>query len=443
MPESQNIEWKESWRDEYLKWICGFANTKGGKIYIGKDNKGKVVGVANFEKLMEDIPNKITNHLGIVADVNLLEETGKHYIEIEVYPYDVPISYHGKYHFRSGSTKQELSGNALNEFLLRKTGKTWDDVIEPNAALTDINEKAIEAFKKGAVKSSRLPQVENEKDVLQILKNLRLTEGNKLKRSAVLLFGKDPRNFYINAFIKIGKFGKTDDELLSQEVIEGNAFELANQTLEILDKKYFTKSISYDGLHRIETTEYPYEAIREVLLNAIVHRQYLGAPIQISIYDDKLMIWNYGTLPEDLTLEDLKKKHTSHPRNPFLADVFFKGGLIESWGRGTLKIISECKAAGLPQPEISVMSGGIAVTIFKDIYNEKHLQQFDMNDRQMEALLFFKEKGEILTNQYQEKFKITDRTALRDLTELIEKGLLIKTGERKTSKYLFIGKIVE
>ena len=136
----------------------------------------------------------------------------------------------------------------MNEFLLCKAGKTWDDVIEPNATLEDIDEKAIEAFKKGAIKSNRLPQVENEKDVLQIFNNLRLTEGDKLKRSAVLLFGKDPRNFYINAFVKIGKFGKTDDELLSQEVIEGNAFELANQTLEVLDKKYFTKSISYDGM---------------------------------------------------------------------------------------------------------------------------------------------------------------------------------------------------
>lgn len=426
MPESQNIEYKESWRDEYLKWICGFANAKGGKIYIGKDDKGKVVGVAKFEKLMEDIPNKITNHLGIAADVNLLEEAGKHYIEIEVYPYDVPISYHGKYHFRSGSTKQELSGNALNEFLLRKTGKTWDDVIEPNATLADVDEKAIAAFKRGAIKSNRLPQVEDEKDVLQIFKNLRLTEGDKLKRSAVLLFGKDPRNFYINAFLKIGKFGKADDELLSQEVIEGNAFELANQTLEILDKKYFTKSISYEGLQRIETTEYPYEAIREVLLNAVVHRQYLGAPIQISIYDDKLMIWNYGTLPEDLTLEDLKQKHTSHPRNPFLADVFFKGGLIEAWGRGTLKIISECKAAGLPEPETKVMSGGIAVTIFKDIYNEKQLKKFDLNERQLKAVMYVKGFGKITNKIYQELCDVSKATATRDLTELVDKKNLFE-----------------
>lgn len=430
MPESQNIEWKQSWRDEYLKWICGFANAKGGKIYIGKDDQGKVTGVENFKRLMDDIPNKITSGLGLVCDVNLHQEANKYYIEIEVHPHDVPISFHGKYHFRSGSTKQELQGVSLNEFLLRKYGKTWDDVIEPSATLDDIDEKAVNAFKKGAVKSGRLPQVENENDILQIFENLRLTKEGKLKRSAVLLFGKDPRNFYINAYIKIGKFGKSDDDLLSQEIIEGNAFELANQTLEVLDKKYFTKSISYDGLHRVETAEYPYEAIRETLLNAIVHRQYMGAPIQISLYDDKIMVWNFGTLLEPMTFEDLKHKHASHPRNPILADVFFKGGLIESWGRGTLKIIDECHAAGLPTPEISEMTGGIVVTIYKDIYNEKHLASLNLNERQLKAVLYVKEKKSISNSIYQDLCDVSKATASRDLTELTEKHMLLKrTGE--------------
>ncbi|MCH2218137.1 MAG: putative DNA binding domain-containing protein [Flavobacteriales bacterium] len=443
MAESQNIEWKQSWRDEYLKWICGFANAKGGKIFIGKDDSGNVVGVENYKRLMDDIPNKIIAGLGLVCEVNLYQEADKYYIEIDVQPHDVPISYHGKYHFRSGSTKQELQGTSLNEFLLRKTGKTWDDVIEPSASLEDIDEKAVGAFKRGAVKSGRLPQVEDENDIHQIFENLRLTKDGKLKRAAVLLFGKDPRNLFINAYVKIGKFGKSDDDLLSQEVIESNAFELANQTLEILDKKYFTKSISYDGLHRIETTEYPYEAIRETLLNAIVHRQYLGAPIQISLYDDKIMIWNYGTLPEPMTLEDLKHKHASHPRNPILADVFFKGGLIESWGRGTLKIIDECRSAGLPIPEIAEMTGGIIVTIYKDVYNEKLLATLDLNERQLEALLLWKSKGEIITTAYSEKFDIGDRTARRDIIDLVEKGLLIKTGDLKTSKYLYKGRSVQ
>lgn len=124
MPENQNIEWKESWRDEYLKWICGFANAKGGKIIIGKNDKGYVIGIDKYKKLMDDIPNKIQNQLGIVCDVDLKEHEDKKYIEIDVKPYDVPISYQGKYHYRSGSTKQELKGNALNDFLLKKAGKT-------------------------------------------------------------------------------------------------------------------------------------------------------------------------------------------------------------------------------------------------------------------------------------------------------------------------------
>ncbi len=125
MAESQNIEWKESWRDEYLKWICGFANAKGGKVIIGQNDKGDFIGLDKYKKLMDDIPNKIQNQLGIICDVDLKENNGNKYIEIDVKPYDVPISYQGKYPYRSGSTKQELKGNSLNEFLLKKAGKTY------------------------------------------------------------------------------------------------------------------------------------------------------------------------------------------------------------------------------------------------------------------------------------------------------------------------------
>lgn len=117
MAENQNVEWKESWRDEYLKWICGFANAQGGKIYIGINDEGNVTGIVDSKKLLEDIPNKITQALGIVADVNLLQKDGKDYLEISVPPYSTGISYKGVYHYRSGSTKQILTGPAL-DFLM-------------------------------------------------------------------------------------------------------------------------------------------------------------------------------------------------------------------------------------------------------------------------------------------------------------------------------------
>ena len=127
MSENQNIEYKESWRDEYLKWICGFANAQGGVIYIGKDDSGKVVGVEDSKKLLTDIPNKIQATMGIVAEVNLLVENGLDYISIKVTPSSFPVSYHGEYHYRSGSTKQQLVGNALSQFIIEKTGIHWED----------------------------------------------------------------------------------------------------------------------------------------------------------------------------------------------------------------------------------------------------------------------------------------------------------------------------
>ncbi|PWD97492.1 ATP-binding protein [Marinilabilia rubra] len=426
MPENQNIEWKESWRDEYLKWICGFANAKGGKIIIGKNDKGEIIGVDKFKKLMDDIPNKIQNQLGIICDVDLMEYEDKKYIEIDVKPYDVPISYQGKYHYRSGSTKQELKGTALNEFLLKKAGKTWDDVIEPRANFNDIDTSAIEAFKKGATSSKRMPFIEEENDIETILDNLLLLENGQLKRSAILLFGKSPCRFYINAYVKIGRFGQTDDDLRFQEVVEGNAYQLADKTLDILDKKFLVSPISYQGLQRVEKWEYPYEAIREVILNAIVHRDYMGAPIQISVYDDKLIVWNEGSLPNDLSIEDLKKKHSSRPHNPILAGTFFKGGLIEAWGRGTIKILNEFKKAGLPEPIIESTSGGISITLQKNAIKEKGPISKDLNQRQLTAIEFLKENGTISNKTYQELCKVSKATATRDLAELVEKFNMVE-----------------
>ena len=122
MSETQNIEYKQSWHDDYLKWICGFANAQGGRIYIGKDDTGKTVGVDDYKTLMTEIPNKIKNNLGITAEVNLLQEDEKYFIEIIVQPYSVPISLRGRYYCRNGSVKQELTGAALNEFLLKRAG---------------------------------------------------------------------------------------------------------------------------------------------------------------------------------------------------------------------------------------------------------------------------------------------------------------------------------
>jgi ATP-dependent DNA helicase RecG len=430
MPENQNIEYKQSWSDEYLKWVCGFANANGGVIYIGKDDNGNVVDVPDYKKLMDDIPNKIKNAMGITAEVNLNEEHGKHFIEIITPPYSVPISVRGRYYYRSGSTKQELTGATLNEFLLKKSGKTWDDVIEQRATSDDIDEKTVKTFLGASENAGRLPENNQGLTIPELFEKLRLTENGQLKRAAIILFGKDPGKFYPNIFVKIGRFGKDDTDIKFQETEEGNLIMLLQAVLNQLNHKFLIRPIEFEGMHRIEKGEYPVPALREMLLNALVHRNYMGAPIQIRVYDDKISIWNEGTLPEGLTLAALKRSHSSRPRNPIIADVAFKGGYIDAWGRGTIKIIDTCKEAELPEPEMQELDGGFSITLFKNTLTEEQLTKLGLNDRQVKAILYVKEKGKISNADYQKLFSVSKATATRDLTDLTEKfDILEKIGQ--------------
>ncbi len=428
MAETQNIEYKQSWHDDYLKWICGFANARGGRIFIGKDDDGKVTGLDDSKTLMETLPNKIRDLLGIICEINLETENSRHYIEIIVQPYSVPVSLRGRYYFRSGSSKMELTGNALNELLLKKDGKTCDAVVEEGAALSDIDETSLRRFLSVAEKSGRLPDVAGL-STREILEKLRLLDKGKLKRGAIILFGKDPNQFYPNIVVKIGRFGSDNADLKYQETEEGNLIELLQNVPEQLNHKFLTKQIDFKGLLRIEKGEYPVAALREMLLNALVHRSYMGAMIQMRVYDNKLSIWNEGLLPEGLDAVALKGHHVSRPRNPLIADVCFKAGYIDAWGRGTLKIINSCKDAGLPEPDMVEFNGGLLVTVFKDKYSTEQLKKSGMNERQIMAVQYVVENGKITNKEYQKINNVSKATATRDLSELCETHkILIKTG---------------
>ena len=338
MAESQNIEYKESWRDEYLKWICGFANAQGGKLYIGLNDDGKTVGLKDVKKLMEEIPNKIRDGMGIVVEVNQCEKNDIPYIEIDVPSYPMGISYKGVYHYRSGSTKQILNGPALEAFLMRKRGVTWDNLPLPVFKINEVDEDEIKRFRKLAAKKGRIEPnlLEESKEVL--LDKLHLTNGEYLTNAAMLLFCKDPEKYQLGAYIKIGYF-ESDADLLYQDEIHGSVLEQVDRAVELIYLKYMKARIRYEGIQRIERYFVPEAALREALLNAVCHKQYQsGIPIQVSVYEDRLYVANIGSLPDNWTLENMMQKHASKPYNPNLAYVFYLAGFIESWGRGIEKI---------------------------------------------------------------------------------------------------------
>ena len=426
--EKQNIEWKETWKEDYLKWICGFANAQGGKIYIGKNDDGTVTGITNAKKLLEDIPNKVRDVLGIIVDVNLYSEKNKDYLEIVTLPSSYPVNYKGEYHYRSGSTKQLLKGTALTQFLFEKTGITWDSIPLDNLSADDFWRDSFDIFRKQAILSKRMDEKDLNMTNEQLLDSLGLIKDGKILRAGMMLFHQNPEKWINGSYIKIGYF-ESDSEISYMDEIHGSLISQADKVIDLIFTKYLKANITYEGVTRIETYPFPKPAIREAVYNAIVHKNYATQiPIQISVYKDKLYISNDCILPSGWTVETLMGKHRSKPFNPNIANGFFRAGFIETWGRGIEKICEACRNYGTTLPEYTVYP--------EDIMIKFEALNTDINtdtDFKAEKLLeYLKENPKVTQKGLAEYFNVTKRTIERNMNILKKENLIERVGNNRS-----------
>ena len=441
MAESQNIEYKESWRDEYLKWLCGFANAQGGTIYIGVDDAGNVVGVKDVKKLMEDIPNKIQSGLGIVADVNKHTKDGKDYLEIKVDPSSFPISYHGEFHYRSGATKQQLTGIALTEFITKKTGVRWEDVTVDGITVDDLDAESFKIFRREALRSKRMTEAELNISNEELLSKLKLLSNGKLKRSAVLLFYGDPSIVQVGSFVKVGKFANGTVEY--HDDLEGSLISTADKIVDLIYLKYLKAKITYEHDRRVETYPYARNAIREAIYNAIAHNCYMyGTPIQIRIEEEQIIISNRCILPEGWTAETLMQPHDSIPYNPDIANVFYRAGYIETWGQGIQKICDECVALGAELPKYEIIGTGLRVyfpalksaLIDQPKVPKGHSAKTDgaLDDTMaLRIIEIIRSKPDITLDQLSAEAGIARRTLVRYMSGLKDAGRIERIGGKR------------
>ena len=429
MIENQTTEFKLIWQDDAFKNVCAFANTGGGIIYIGINDKGVPVGVENPKRLLEILPNIINQKTGIFPVVSQESLNGTTVVKISIPASSVPISYNGRYFSRSGSVVLELAGRELGDFLLRRSGLTWDALAADSSKVFDPDDVAIELFKRLSV--DRLPYAKDEKNALVLLEKLNLLVMAKSPtRAAILLFDRNPQRHFPQAIVKIGRFINESD-IVSSDIIGGNLFQQAESSLAILKTKYLLSPITYEGTHRREQLEYPFEALREAVFNALIHRDYNStSAIQIKVYQDKLSIVNEGKFPPEVSIDDLKREHLSKPRNPLLADIFYKTGFIESWGRGTLKIIRECKAAHIPEPLFSEEHGVVRV----EFSNKNVVENVVENDS--DILIMLTKNPMISAKDIAVKSGKSERTIQRKLKTLQAKGKIKRVGPDKGGQWV-------
>ena len=443
--ESETLEFKKSPGEhkEIIETITAFSNTEGGKIIIGVSKSGKLLGVEVGKDTIERLTNKISQNTDpkVHPRITTRKINSKSIIIIDVQESsDHLVLAFGRPYKRVGKSTVRMSKDEYERVILEKHKEKlyFDNQICGEANLKVIDKEKVNVFLRKAKFERRL-DVGPDISIKEALERLSLIKNNKLTNAAILLFGKNPQRFFLQAETRCARFKGTEPiEFIDMKVFGGNIIDQREDGLEFV-KEHIKLHAEIKGTERVEKWEYPIEAIREAITNAICHRDYeISSNVQIRIFDDRVEIWGCGLLPSPLTIEDLKKKHDSILRNPLLGKCFFLIKYIEQWGTGTNRIIKECLMHGLPEPLFEEISGSIVVS-FRKFHTLEALEKLGLNKRQIKSIEYIKKQGNITNREYQNLCSGISRETLRkDLNDLIVKKIIVRRGQNKGVYYEFV-----
>jgi len=402
--ENSTVEFKEEINESMFKTISAFANKDGGIIYIGISDKKETKGFEYNNSILEDLTNKVVNLLGLHPQIDPIKINKKDILQIKIKKSTLPVSYKGKYYTRVGNTTREMQGEKLRSFFIK--GTNWDG-LTGNYNLDEINPETVRKFIRRASRNGRLKNADENGDIKTILKKLKLIINGKLTNGAIMLFGKNPQKYFINALVRVGRF-KDEITIIGDRRIEGNLFKQIEEAEEAIKNFINVRyEITGEQLTRKDIWDYPLEAIREALLNAVIHRDFFkyNVQTQIKIFND------------------------------LIVHIFYLAGLIEEYGSGIGRIMDSLKEANLPEPEFKEEFAGFSLYLRKDYYTEEKLKEMGLNDRQIKAVMYVKEKGKITNKEYQELNFVSNKTAYLELSDIIKKNVFAVEGSGRTVAY--------
>jgi ATP-dependent DNA helicase RecG len=446
LTESEVVELKPSLSqaDRIVETVAAMANASGGKIIIGVSNSGRVIGVDIGKDTIEKLTNKITQNTdpSIYPKITVDQKDSRNIIVIEVpESQDHLVLAFGRPYKRVGKSTVKMSKTEYERAILEKhkDAVRFDIQINTKAQFDDIDNDKVIAFIKKA-RTERGLDIEATLSIKEILTRLKLTQENKLTNSALLLFGRNPQDYFMQAEVKCVRFKGTgvSGTMIDMKDIGGNLIDQLVETEKFtFDHISLTSWIEDGKIERQEKWEYPPKAVREALANALAHRDYRSSSkAQIRIFDDRIEFWNPGRLPEGWTVETLKEKHESKPFNPLIAKAFFWIKYIEEVGTGTNKIIEWCKDWGIAEPDFEYAGSSVVVTIRKSKLTEEYLKTIGINERQRIIISYLKEHKKITRKQTIELLKKSKDTAFRELADLVQKGIIKRLGKGKKVFYV-------
>jgi ATP-dependent DNA helicase RecG len=317
--------------------------------------------------------------------------------------------------------------------------RPFEDRPAPGATLDDIDSEAVATFVRRARAERQFP-LPVDAPLTTVLTHLNLLCDRQPTQAALLLFSRQPQRFTPAAEVRCMHFHGTEVRRPAPyyQIFQGTLFEqvdrATNFALGVLNRGVGTRALSPQAPVIFEI---PPDVIREAIVNAIAHRDYTsGAAVQVSVFSDRVEIWNPGVLPPPLTPEGLRQPHRSIAHNPRIAEALFLARYIEKYGTGTLMMIRESAAHALPEPDFEQRGGEFVTTVWRDWLTASVVDRLNLNERQLKALSHIKSAGRITNADYQQISMTTRKTATRDLDSLVVKGVFQRVGEKRGSHYV-------
>lgn len=447
--ESETVEFKSSTGQlsRAGKALCGFLNRRGGTVFFGVDPDGGIAGQLVSDKTLQDVVALLRGfepQPSITVQRVPLPGSQREILVLEAQTRAdlVPFVFEGRAYERLGTTVSMMQQTRYQELLLNRihSQHRWENQPADGYRIQDLDEEEILRTARLGISSGRMPEASGAEPA-EILNRLGLRVDGFLLNAAVVAFGRRFLPSFPQCQLRMARFRGTDKaEFLDQSQLQGHGFQLLEEALLFLRRHLPVAGRVQPGIfERIDEPLFPIEALREALVNAFCHRDYSypGGSVSLAVFDDCLEIWSDGSLPFGTTLEELKRDHLSRPRNPLIAEAFFRRGLVERWGRGTQKIIELCTRAGHPAPEFLEQNAAVGVRFLPIGYIAPLRVSHDLTPRQREILLLLagKETTPLRTIRAGLENPPAHRTLQDDLAHLKRLGLIDSGGHGRGAAY--------
>ncbi len=442
LQESDTAEFKESFDRDAVVTAGAFANTQGGTIFIGITDRGKVVGTLIGTESFKEWANTISQGTEprLIPEIEELSREGKPVAAIRIKENPLkPVSVRGRCYRRVGSSNRAMQPHEIAGMHLQSIGSSWDLTPAPKTTLADLDPAKVADYIRKANETGRRNIAPGESPPT-VLEKIGLVHDNKPTWAAILLFGKDPQRYLSQATMHCGLFDPDEIGVLDDRMVRGAILEQVNDSMEFIRKNIRVAFVMTGEPERRQVWDYPVEALREAVINAICHRDYtISSAVEIRILRDSLKVWSPGRLAPGITLPELFTSHASVLRNKGIAQVLYDIGWIERWGGGIQKMRSASVEAGIPEP-VFQEDQGFSVIFRKDIFSSEYLSKEGLNARQIQAVGYIREKGKITNSELQVLASIKKRQATTDLNDLEQRQIISRVGKTgKGTHYILKG----